>query len=90
VVSLVSLWVGLRGGIEHGFGSLVLGAASQEASATGVRLGGILGLAFGFKNVHALLELTVAYERWDGSIGASPVAVDGLVLTPAFALRYRI
>jgi hypothetical protein len=50
----------------------------------------VLGLAFGFRHVHAMLELSALYERWSGDAAGASFATDGLVLVPAFALRIRI
>lgn len=76
--SLVELWIGPRLGVER---------AQTEGLgwATGLRAGGVVGLAFGFRHLHALVELTAQYEAW-----WSRVDRDGVVLTPAFALRLRL
>lgn len=90
-LSIVQLWLGARVGIEHAFGNLDGGGAAVDAlSATGFRVGGVFGLALGFRHLHVMLELTAGWETWSGDLGASPVSVSGAVLTPAFALRYRI
>ncbi len=81
VSSVVGLWAGPRVGLESAFGDV----GGQALHLLGVRLGGVLGLAFGFKDVHGLVELTVAHERWSGTVSAS-----GVALSPAFALRLRI
>ena len=89
-VSLVELWIGARIGLEHDWGSLGAVGATESASLTGFRAGGVLGLAFGFRHVHAMLELTAYYERWSGEAAGSSLTTDGLVLVPGFALRGRI
>lgn len=93
-LSVVQLWIGARVGVEHVFGHLDGGAGGAPAlsalSATGFRIGGVFGLALGFRHLHVMVELTGGWETWSGDLGASPLSVSGVVLTPAFALRYRI
>jgi len=76
--SLVELWVGPRLGVERA-------ESDAEGWATGLRVGGVVGLGFGFRHLHALVELTTQYETWSGQVDR-----DGVVLTPAFALRLRL
>ena len=73
--SVVQLWVGPRIRFERAHTDL-------EGDATGLELGGVLGLGLGFRHFHGLLELSAAYERW-----WSQTDREGLALTPAFALR---
>jgi len=93
-LSIVQMWIGARVGVEHVFGHLDGGTGGAPAlsalSATGFRIGGVFGLALGFRRLHVMVELTGGWETWSGDLGASPLSVSGVVLTPAFALRYRI
>ncbi len=86
VLSLYEVWLGARVGLEHVSGEL--GGAST--SLTGLRTGGVLGLAVGFRTLHVLAELAVDHELWWGSQGGVPVERRGVSLTPAFALRLRL
>ena len=73
--SVVQIWIGPRVRFERARSDI-------EDDATGVELGGVLGLGLGFRHFHGLLELSAAYERWWSQIDR-----EGLALTPAFALR---
>ncbi|HJK90513.1 MAG TPA: hypothetical protein RMH85_34655 [Polyangiaceae bacterium LLY-WYZ-15_(1-7)] len=86
------VWFGLRVGAEGVTGDFALeeGGAAAGASAFGLRAGGLVGLAAGFRRVHAFLEVTVAYERWWGSHGERSLDRGGAVLLPAFGLRVRL
>ncbi|MFK7985472.1 MAG: hypothetical protein AB8I08_05535 [Sandaracinaceae bacterium] len=86
VLSVAEAWLGVRGTLEHAFGELE-GAA---LTVTGVRGGGVLGLAVGFRRFHVLLELGIDYERWFGALGDTEIEREGVVLTPAFAVRLRL
>lgn len=86
VLSVAEAWLGIRGTLEHAFGEL----DGDPLAVTGVRGGGVLGLAVGFRRFHVLLELGVDYERWFGSLGDTDIDREGLVLTPAFAVRLRL
>jgi hypothetical protein len=84
--SVVGFWGGVRVGLETAQG----GPDDRNVDLVGWRLGGIVGMAFGFRDVHGLIELTVAYEGWRGSMGDIAVRFSGIALTPAFALRFRL
>jgi len=75
--SVIELWVGCRPAVLRA-------PYGDGASATVWRLGAVVGLAVGFRRVHALVELTADYEH---RVGPLP---DGVVLTPGFALRLRL
>jgi hypothetical protein len=89
---VISAWGGARGGLE----SLDTSAEIAEPSmalVSDLRLwrryvGGVAGLSFGFRHVHAALELDVFYQWVSGDLGGSTVRVDGLTLTPAGALIF--
>jgi len=87
VLSVLELWVGARGGLEH-IGGGEAGGVSVEL--TGVRTGGVIGLATGFRRLHVLIELGIDHEYWTGSVGDSSIERNGLVLTPAFTIRLRL
>lgn len=76
--SVVEIWIGPRARFERATSDL-------EGDATGMEIGGVLGVGLGFRNFHGLVELSAAYERWWGQTDRS-----GAVLTPAFALRLRL
>lgn len=83
---LYEVWLGARAGIEHVSGEL----DEREVSLSGLRTGGVIGLAAGFRRFHVLIELAVDHELWWGSIGGGSVERSGISLTPAFALRLRL
>jgi len=88
--SLVELWIGPRLRLEHTTGSFGESATAQDGHATGLSIGGVVGLAIGFRHLHVLLELTTAFESWTGELAATPLKAQGIALTPAFALRLRL
>jgi hypothetical protein len=56
-----------------------------------VAVGGLLGIAIGFKHIHVALELEADYAYITGSFGGGgqpviPGSIDGVSLTPATAL----
>lgn len=85
------VWAGVRLGLGavSGSGSERL-AEPIDASAFGVRAGGLIGLALGLKTVTGLLELAADYESYSGEIGGRRASARGVSLTPAFALRIRL
>ena len=84
--SLYEVWIGARVGIEHVSGELV----DRAVSLNGLRTGGVVGLAVGFRRFHVLAELGVDHELWWGALGTGAVERSGVSLTPAFALRLRL
>ncbi len=84
--SLYEVWVGVRLGVEHLAGS----AGGVDISMTGLRTGGVVGLGVGFRRLMVLVELGVDHELWSGSVADVSIQRNGLVLTPAFALRLRL
>lgn len=93
IAGVYDLWIGVRAGIERVDGDAARGdEAGTIASlgATGVRAGPVIGLATGFRRVHALVELSAFYESWSGEHGGANASASGFVLVPAFALRLRI
>lgn len=88
--SLIEAWLAARVAVEHAVGEVGSSAAARSASVTGLRTGGVVGIAVGFRRVHVLLELGVDHELWLGSVGDTSIGRTGVVLTPAFALRIRL
>ena len=87
-------WVGARFGYEHdtiqprNSEQLPQGATNPGPTLAGDRfaVGGLLGLAIGFRHVHVALELEADYAAVTGTFGGTTGKVDGLSLTPATAL----
>ncbi|MEO0324958.1 MAG: hypothetical protein AAF447_18490 [Myxococcota bacterium] len=90
VSGLYEAWVGPRLGVEGVRGRFAQEGQDADATAVGLKAGALLGLGLGFRRLHVLAELTVAYERWWGSHGDVRLNRGGVVLTPAFAVRLRI
>ena len=90
VFSIYEVWLGVRVGLEHVVGELGPEGAVDAVSVTGLRTGGVVGLAVGFRRFHVLVELAVDHELWTGSLGSISIERSGVVLTPAFAFRLRL
>ena len=60
------------------------------ATGTALRAGAVLGMAAGFRRVHAFVEVTAWAEGWFAQHGDLDLDRFGLVLTPSFGLRIRI
>jgi hypothetical protein len=88
--SVLEAWLGARIAVEHVTGEMGPDAAAQSASLTGLRAGGVVGIAAGFRRLHVLVELGVDYEHWTGALADSSIERSGVVLTPGFALRLRL
>ncbi|MCC6873892.1 MAG: hypothetical protein IT378_06220 [Sandaracinaceae bacterium] len=86
VLSLFEVWLGPRWGALHVAGD----SAGRAVSLTGMRTGGVVGLAVGFRRVHVMVELAVDHEYWTGHLASAYVERHALVLTPAFAVRLRL
>lgn len=84
--SLYEVWIGARVAVEHLTGS----AQAASISMTGLRTGGVVGMAVGFRWLWVLVELGVDHELWTGSVSDISIERNGLVLTPAFAVRVRM
>jgi len=90
-VGLYYAWIGARFGYEH---DTIKPAGSENpppldaAELQGDRfsVGGLLGVAIGFRHVHVALELEADYANVSGTFGGVSGRVDGLSLTPATAL----
>jgi hypothetical protein len=91
---LYYVWMGARFSYEHdtiqprnseqvppgGQGTL------PELAGDRFAVGGILGLAIGFRHIHVALELEADYAFVTGTFGGVSAHIDGLSLTPATAL----
>lgn len=80
-------WAGLAVGLDHARGRV---GSATDLEATGIRAGGVVGLSVGFRTLAALVELSADYEWWSGKQGSTSTAMNGLVLTPQFAIRVRL
>lgn len=85
------VWAGVRVGLVTVSGKgPELPGGPVDASAFGLRAGGVFGLALGMKTITGLLELAVDYENYSGEIASRRASARGVSLTPAFALRIRL
>lgn len=86
VTSLYEVWIGARVALEY------LGGSAQGVgiSMTGVRTGGVVGMGVGFRRFLVLIELGIDHELWTGTVSDISIETNGLVLTPAIALRLRL
>ncbi|HEX9296498.1 MAG TPA: hypothetical protein VF881_11705 [Polyangiaceae bacterium] len=87
---VVSLWGGVRGGVEW-----LKGDASLDTSDPLVRgrldlsrwyAGGVFGLGLGFRHLHGAIELDSYYQKIEGSIADYNVSLSSVTITPAAAL----
>lgn len=84
------LWFGARGSGEYVFGDFQVSGSQQKASGAGLRLGPVIGMALGVRRVHALIELTAAYEYWFIDHAGTSLDRGGFVLIPGFGIRLRL
>ncbi len=87
--SIFEAWGGIRLGYEHVGGALVVDDRALRGEADAFRGGLVVGLAVGFRRVHALLELAADYELWRGQLDGRPIERQGVALVPGFGLRVR-
>lgn len=94
---LYYFWVGARIGYEHDTIQARTEQSPQDQNTEPqlvgdrVAVGGLLGIAIGFKHIHVALELEADYAYITGSFGGGgqpvvPGSIDGVSLTPATAL----
>lgn len=91
---LYYVWIGARFSYEHdtiqprNSEAVPPGAQSTAPQLVGDRfaVGGLLGLAIGFRHIHVAIELEADYAAITGTFGGVTGRVDGLSLTPATAL----
>lgn len=89
---LYQWWAGPRGGYAHHFISSVTTSPQiggpVPLDADQIHLGGVLGIATGFRHVHVALEIEVGWQHLDGKLGTIKGTVDGLALVPASAIWF--
>lgn len=90
VGGIYDAWIGVRLGVEHARGDLLLRGDYVQASGTALRAGAVVGMAAGFRRLHAFVEVTAWAEGWLASHGDLDLNRFGLVLTPSFGFRVRI
>ncbi len=83
-------WLGPRIGADFLSGRFQSVLDASQVRAFGLRAGGVLGFAAGFRRFHAIVELSAAYERWWMRSESRTRQRGGLVFIPAFALRMRL
>ena len=86
---IYEIWIGARGSGEYVFGDFQIAASKQRASGAGLRIGPVIGMALGVRRVHALVELTAAYEHWFIDHAGTSLDRGGFVLIPGFGIRFR-
>ena len=86
---IYEVWVGARASAEGVFGDFLIAGSDQRASGAGVRAGPVLGMALGVRRIHALVELTTAYEYWFIDHAGTSLNRGGFVLIPGFGVRFR-
>jgi len=86
---IYELWLGARASGEYVFGDFQVSGSEQKASGAGVRAGPVIGMALGVRRVHALVELTAAYEYWFIDHAGTSLNRGGFVLIPGFGIRFR-
>ena len=84
------IWIGARGSGEYVFGDFQVAGSGRKASGAGVRAGPVIGMALGVRRVHALIELTAAYEYWFIDHAGVSLNRGGFVLIPGFGIRLRL
>jgi len=84
------IWIGARGSGEYVFGDFQVAGSERKASGAGVRAGPVIGMALGVRRVHALIELTAAYEYWFIDHAGVSLNRGGFVLIPGFGIRLRL
>lgn len=86
---LYELWIGARASGEYVFGDFQVSGSEQRASGGGLRIGPLIGMALGVRRIHALVELTAAYEHWFIDHAGASLDRGGFVLIPGFGVRLR-
>ncbi|GAB4213141.1 MAG: hypothetical protein OHK0013_36720 [Sandaracinaceae bacterium] len=89
VAGILEAWLGARFALERVEGALGPSDSHADTRAWGIRAGGVVGLALGFRRVHLLAELAVDGEWWSGRTADVALERAGVALTPAFAVRAR-
>jgi len=87
---IYEVWMGARGSGQYVFGDFQVSGSEQKASGAGLQIGPVIGMALGVRRVHALIELTAAYEHWFIDHAGVSLNRGGFVLIPGFAIRLRL
>jgi hypothetical protein len=80
---IVSLWGGARGGFDRVDAAGSSNVGTSDLDLTHWRVGGVAGLAIGFRHIHAGIELETSYHRIKGTAGSAEVELSGVSLAPA-------
>ena len=80
---IVSIWGGARGGFDRINSGGSTSTTPGSLDLTHWRAGGVVGLAVGFRHVHAAIELETSYHVVKGTFGGTNVEVQGVTLAPA-------
>lgn len=86
---IYEIWIGARASAEGVFGDFRISGSDARASGAGVRAGPVVGMALGVRRIHALVELTTAYEYWFIDHAGTSLDRGGFVLIPGFGVRLR-
>lgn len=87
---IYEVWLGARASGQYVFGDFQVSGSEQRASGAGVQVGPVIGMALGVRRVHALIELTAAYEHWFIDHAGESLNRGGFVLIPGFGIRLRL
>lgn len=87
---LYDFWIGPRLRVEHIRGTFDLRGDAVQGHGTVLGGGFVLGLAAGFRRVHAFIEGSFEYEHAFVRHGELDRSRGGFVLTPSFGIRVRI
>jgi len=85
---IVSMWGGARGGFARVDASLPGSTSPTSLDLNHWHAGGVVGLALGFRHIHAAVELETGYHGIRGTSGDAKVEVQGVTLTPAGGLLF--
>jgi hypothetical protein len=85
---IVSLWGGARGGAARVNASVPSTTSPASLDLMHWHAGAVVGLALGFRHVHAAVELETGYHGLRGTSGDAKVEVQGVTLTPAGGLLF--
>jgi hypothetical protein len=87
---IVSGWGGARAGIESTTGTVTLAIQdpprSGDLALTRWYFGAVVGLAIGFRHLHAALELDASYSHVSATLAGIAAKTSGVTLSPATAL----
>ena len=92
---IVWWWSGVRGGYEKLRGKVGYEAPEPALPIDGdidgqrVFVTGLMGLAVGFRHLHAAIEVQAGYQHAEGTLWDTDVEVSGMSVSPAAALMGR-